>query len=63
MAGLPDRGRGSFRGDPPERKVAGKLWLASGLGDAEGVPAQSLASALFPLRTSVSLPPGSSDLD
>lgn len=44
MARRPDRGRGSFRGDPPPaRKVAGKLWLASGLGDAEAVPAQSLS--------------------
>lgn len=57
MAGLPDRGRGSFQGDSPARKVAGKLWLASGLGDAEGVPAQNLALARFPLQTSVSQDP------
>lgn len=57
VAGLPGRGRGSFQGDPPARKVAGKLWLASGLGDAEGVPAQNLALARFPLRTSVSQDP------
>lgn len=34
------RGR-TFRGDSPARKVAGKLWLAAGLGDAQAVPARA----------------------
>lgn len=40
MAELQGRGRTFWR-DPPARKVAGKLWLAAGLGDAAAVPAPS----------------------
>lgn len=55
------RGR-TFWGDPPARKVAGKLWLAAELGDAEAVPAPSSLVSPFGAWSSVPLSPGSSNL-